>query len=351
VPDDRIREILTSPLEDKGRRRRADEHTDPDEEPADAIMSGLGPWLIGAVLAGGALALVGYLIAGSDDGPAPTSAPAATTTSTSTTAAPAAPTALPEGYTAAGIHGLRVERILIRTDAVFVTVSSVVPTSVDPETSAAFEGGRWVLDLSDGRSIPSLEQSVDGTAPGFVSVRFALDGTPVTPGEIDAVRLTGLGLRMFGRHEATVELVVGAGEQAEATIQPDSFVLDDGVLLELSTLRASFDQFDLDWSLGGPTDAVASVAPLLDVTAGGQTASIAPVGQGGGFGFFPSLASQPATTSGSFVFIGPEGLGLVAAEDGPTPLSVRVEIPVSWTVYAPADVSLPVDDVPVAVAG
>lgn len=351
MTDDRIREILTSPLEEKERRRKGAERTDDVLAPATG---GLGPWLLGAVVTGGALALVGYLVAGGNDDPVPTSlAPSATAaTSTSTTAAPQQTGALPEGYTEVGIHGVRVERILLRPDAVFVTVSSVLPSGLDPETSAGFQGGRWVMELADGTAISSLEQSIDGTAPGFISIRFPVDGVSPSPQDVVAVRLTGLGVLSSERLEGRTEIVVAPGETTSAQIQPSSFALDEGVTLELTALEATSDDIRMEWSLSGSADAVAALSPLLEITSGDQTVGVGPVGQGGGFGFFPSLAGEPATASGQFTFSGPESIDLVP-EDAtePVALSVRVELPIAWTIYHPIDVSLPLDGVPTAVAG
>jgi len=350
--DDRIREILSSPIEDKGRRRPPGEPRREAEGPT--AVRGLGPWLLGAVMAGGALALIGYLVAGGDDATTPTSLAPSSTAATTTTTAPPQAGALPEGYTAAGVYGVRVERVLVRPDAVFVTVSSVLPNTLDIEASAGFEGGRWELELSDGEVIESLGQSFDGTAPGFVSVRF-----PIPPGggglgadDFAAVRLTGIGLRTFDELAATAEVLVTPGETASIALRPSRFTLDEGVMLEFSDLAASLDRISLEWVLGGEGDAVASVAALLEMTAGGQTISIGPDGQGGGFGFFfPSHASQPAERDGSFAFAGPAALDLTGAEDGPVVVSLAFQVSLSWTVYAPANVELPLDGVLVAEAG
>ncbi|MDX1450785.1 MAG: hypothetical protein R3246_17175, partial [Acidimicrobiia bacterium] len=215
MTDDRIRELMESPLAAGGKRRM----TEPDEAtPPPGRESGLGPWIVAAVLVGGALAYIGYLVAGGDDEPAPTSAAAPTTTiAPTTTTAP--PGALPPGYTQAGLYGIRVERILVRSDAVLVTVSSVVPNSLDGALSSPFEGGRWALELADGTVLESTAQAVDATVPGFVTVRFPMDDRPTPAGEdIVGFRMTGTGLRTFTGFDTSAEFQLVPDQETTAPL-------------------------------------------------------------------------------------------------------------------------------------
>ncbi|MDX1449580.1 MAG: hypothetical protein R3246_11020 [Acidimicrobiia bacterium] len=347
MTEDRIRELMTSPLAEGGTRRLR--HSD-DEDPPRTSGSGLGPWIVAAVLAGGALAYLGYLAAGGGDEPAPTSVATPTTTAApTTTIAPAG--ALPPGYTQAGLYGVRVERILLRTDTILVTVSSVVPNTLDGAVSSPFEGGRWALELADGSILESTAQAVDATVPGFVTVRFPMDGGP-TPAAEDIVgfRLTGTGLRTFAGLDATAELQLVPDQEATAPLT-GSFALDQGVTLELSPLTATFDGFQFEWALGGTAEAVGVLHPTLEVSVGESTILTGPEGQGGGFGFFSGFTSTPATSSGQFTFIGVEELGMATPADGEVIVSIRLDLGVSWTVFEPTDVELPLDGVPIARAG
>lgn len=343
MADDPLRELLTSPLEPT--RRSPHRHRD---HPTTGT-GGLGPWLLGSLVAGAVIVFVGYLVAA--DG---TPAPAPTVPATITTFPEAGPV-FPDGFTPIDTHlAMRVVRVLIRGDATFVTVSTVFADTVDPETSAGFPGGRWDLVLTDGRRITSTLEGVDVTTRGYLSVRFEVTG--IEPDDVAAVNLTGLAQRqsnVVGTSQAG-DPVTLPDDGSEISIAPTTtqFDLDAGVALVIDEFVLSASGGRLGWSLSGDDpDAVAAVFPILTLSVAGEpdqfsTTRIDP----GEFRFFIEtidLGLGPHTR-GAVAYFDPQQ-GTTFTTGVPTTTDLKMEI--SWVVFGPADVILPVDTASFTVAG
>lgn len=289
--------------------------------------------------------VAGYAVA-SDDAPAST-----TTTTTTTTLAAAAddgsPSGLPEGYVAAGDRlGMRVERILMRDDGVFVTITTVAENSLDPTATTGFQGGLWTLVLSDGRRITSTVESFDALARGTVSVWFPPEGILVD--DIEALELNGNASRLTNTFTSmtTEGFMVGEDTATEVALAPTRFDIDAGVTLAVDRLALSSVDGRMEWHLDGEAVAGASVIPIL--TLGGEEGAIqVPTHvQSSGFALFhPSIAGPTLRADGVE--------GFLMAESTPLPTDVELgatlELQITWATYEPVVVSLPVDQAAVAV--
>lgn len=352
TPRDPLREILSSPLEAPGHERR---HRSGDRP--DRAAGSIGPWLVAGVVAGALALALGYLVGGDDE-------PAAATTTTeppsTTTNAPPSTTAIPAfpaGYTPIddGRLALRVERILARPDAVLVSVSSVVPSGVAGEESAGFQGGRWALDLADGRSITSNMESTAAASPGFVTIEFATDDYGVE--DIVALRITGIANRYseeLSSGSAGSFTLPGDGSPNEVALTPDTFVLDAGVSLAITSFSLDLTTGALAWELqGSEPDSLGAVGPellLVEASTGTEVPTVAS-GDFGGFVFNPGFSffeDVPLSRQGEVAFepFDPGSGAPGFASD--TEYTADISLIVTWVVYSSVDTGIPIEDVPVA---
>ncbi|MFH1103340.1 MAG: hypothetical protein V1757_00120 [Actinomycetota bacterium] len=349
MADDPLRDLLSSPLETTPRRGGGEQH-----QPRPPRGGGQGPWVVASIIVGALAFLGGYVVVGGEEAP-PTTTAASTTTTTTMVAAPIG--LLPDGYTALGDRlGVKVERILVRTDAVFVSLSSVVPNTLAPEESSGFQGGLWTLVLADGRRIGSVQESSDASAPGFFSVQFPPDG-------YSAADITGIALQAVAHRSAedisaeieTPFTIPADGTPITATLAQSTFFLDAGVNLVFSDVTLTASRGEMSWTVEGPDeDAGAIVYPYLELEMEDGTIEVAEVRTDDptfGFFFAQSVSTRPTVRAGSILY-DPIDPGPTATFPTDVPLRARFFASVSWAVYSPDTVMIPIgEDVVVTEVG
>jgi len=350
LADELLEELLRSPLDKptRSRRRDAEETIRTDgagEAGTDRARLPVTPLLVGAAaVLGAVIVLAGYAI-GSED-PAPTTTVATTTT----TVAPAdlgAPGGLPADYVAVGDRlGMRVERILVRSDGVFVTVTTVVNNSLDPELSTGFQGGVWTLVTTDGRRVTSTDESFDPLARGTVSVRFPPEG--IVAEDIVSIEVNGAADRLTTLVDVDVSdpVTLEEGSAVELVPDEDRLAIDGEVTLVIDELTLTPTEGLLRWSIDTGILSNAAVEPLLTLVAeDGTMVNLATRVQTSGFTFFhPSVPTAALSSSGEHAFDPPDPEPL-----DPGPWTATLSLQVTWAVYQPVVAILPVEGVPVAV--
>jgi len=350
LADDPLRELLSSPLEPA--RGRGTGHDQPKAPRPSRASGGWGPWLAGSILVGALAVLGGYLVVGGGGDDTATTTTEAATTTTAVISEPVG--VLPDGYTPVGDRlGMKVERILLRPDAVFVSLSTVVPNTLAPEETSGYQGGVWALILVDGRRIENVRESTDALAPGFVSVEFPAGGYGAA--DVVSIELRGVAERQLEEIGAeTVEpfTLRDDGVFVTAALSPARFTLDAGVELVFSDLTISPTQGGMAWTLEGTDEkAGAFVYPnlLLDKGEAGTEASEPRVENANfGFPFSQALGSTPPRREGRLLFDPVEPLTFSTG----VAFTGRFSFQVSWTVYEPTTTTIPFgEDVAVTEVG
>jgi hypothetical protein len=353
LADDLLKELLTSPLEPTKRKRARDTGESGDgvqasgagETGTERVPVGSWPWIVGAALLGASIVLVGYLVGAEES--QPVTVPTTTTIVATAGASDGSPSGLPDDYTAVGGRvGLRVERILLRSDGVFITLTSVVENSLEPSQSTGFQGGLWTLVLSDGRRITSSNESFDALAPGTVSVYFPPEG--IVAEDIEALEINGIANRLTNvltTQSVTATELPADGSAVGISFDPESFDIDVNVDLTIDAFTMSAGGGDMTWSLSG--EAGASLLPVLTLDwSDGRSTIMATRTQTSGFVFsHPSIPSPLLTTGGEFVFDPPApgdlGVGLSFA--------ATLELQTTWATYSPIVATIPVEGAQIAV--
>ena len=343
MADDPLRELLSSPLDDARGRFRVGATEPKQPRPKRSAAGTTGPWLVGSMALGAFIAIAGYLIARDDGATVST----AETTATTTTVAVIDPIGiLPNGYTPVGDRlGMKVERVLIRSDSAFVSLSTVVPNTLAPAESSGYEGGLWNLILTGGRRVASVRESTDAEAPGFVSVEFPAGS--YVESDIVAVELRGV-----ARHESqevTTESTASFtlptdGSTITVGIANPQVILDAGVDVVFSDLSISTAQAEMSWTLAGTDpDAGATVYAGLVLDAGGPLTEAAVLrSYNPSFGFFRggSIGTTPPLREGTMVF-DPSSAPTFSAD---VAMTARFTFQVDWTVYEPTSTTIPIGD-------
>lgn len=344
MSDDPLRELLSSPL-DPGRTRSkegGEQHT--AARPTGTASRGNGPWLVAAILTGAIVVVAGYLIA--RDERSTTTTTVATMTTTTTALVPVG--VLPDGYTAVDDrYGMKVERVLVRPDAVFVSMSSVVPNSLAPGVSSGYGGGVWSLELAGGRQIPSIGESTNVEAPGFVSVQFP-------PGDYTAEDMVGVVLRGVAHRDSQQITVQSAkpfslpadGTTLTVPLSGNRTNLDAGVDIEFSDLTISTTIATATWALtGSNTEAGAHVSADLSLVNEDVGVEHTNWRSDVSFGFFFQVfGTTPQTREGTMIF-DPVPDGTVVGGFSPdVPFTASFTLSIEWTVYEPNSTTIPVGD-------
>jgi hypothetical protein len=306
---------------------------------------GSWPWISGAAVLGAVIVFAGYLV-GAEEAP-PATVVTTTTTTTSAVALDGSPGGLPADYAAVGDRlGMRVERILVRADGVFITLTTVIENSLDPEQSTGFQGGLWTLVLSDGRRITSSNESFDALAPGTVSVHFPPEG--IVAEDIESLEVNGIANRLTNvltaRSVSATELS-SDGSSVDIPLEPGSFRIDANVELTIDSVTMSTGGGTMAWSVSG--EAGATLLPILTLEwSDGTTTVMTTRTQTSGFVFsHPSIPSPQLAAAGEFAFDPP------APRQFESNLSFEatLELQTTWATYSPIVASIPVEGAQIAV--
>ena len=357
-----LRELLSSPLEDKVGRRVGDPPPDADADrgaPTPSRSWGrLGSREVGlfavAALLGVVIVLVVRAMASDDGAPvkeATTAVDATTTPATAAGGEQPPPEGLPPGYEQVDTRlGMRVERILQREDGVFVTITTVTHNSLDPEGTTGFQGGLWALVLEDGTRVETTVDGMDDLARGVVTVVFPPGDYGA--GDIASVELAGMAHRTTVALTASspaVEALPEDGSAVTLAVTPNRFEIDAGVAVVLGDLTLSTTRGEIEWSLEATVPAAATISPALRLRRADETdtAFTTRVQTSSQAFFHPSVPAPILGDAGVGVFEPAEG-GATAAAPG---FTAELSLEVTWAVYTPASATLPVGDAVIAVVG
>ncbi len=346
MSDDPLSELLRSPLADadeepSGRwRRSATGDRPPDRRTNPAWV----PFVV-SLAVGGAIVVAAAALSGGTEEPAPT--PATTQAPTSSTVTPsvtAAPAAFPPGYVAInGRVGLRAERMLLRDDRLFVSFTTAVRSGLDGEFTTGFSGGRWELELDDGRTVRPLDEIFDPLVPSAFTVVFPVDDFVFD--DITAVRITGDAYRSGTTYQMSLDV---NGLPWSGRPPSDRIPLDEDLELVVEDLDFTIDGGTVRWRLEGDEDFAAAVSVEAQVFEGGSF----PVGfmtearPSTFFSFFGSaIGAEERSRDGEIELVG----GRLSSETAVTKIDLSWFI--DWVVYFPVDAAIPLNDVRRAEAG
>jgi hypothetical protein len=317
-----LRELLRSPL---------------DEEPGRsgsvrrARWASLLSFLAAAGLGAGATAGIAVL---ADGGPATT-----TTEATTTTGPAASGPALPAGYRALGDgFGARVERVLLRPDAAFVTISLAVDEEHDPAETGGLQGGHWQLEFPDGSSVRSTGVAFDPVARAAATIAFPpLDADPAgaTLRLIESAVLHGETLS--ATVSGTVPALPAEGT-LDLTLAPAAFTLDGGGTLS-AALELGSSGGTLSWSLEGEKMA-GHVTPAVVLE--GPSATVLLVAVDPFFSFHNRMLSLPPPDLAAEGRVALTPLDVTHPDPG-AGFTVTATFEVTWATWVPSDAELPLD--------
>ncbi|MBT8207502.1 MAG: hypothetical protein HKN07_11715 [Acidimicrobiia bacterium] len=326
-------ELLKTPLE---KPKRPGDRSRREQAPSLPVAAVIGGLVIGA-----GIVLAGFTVARSSEEPvtAPTVATSIQQTTT-TTAAPTtvAPTSgLPTGFVALNDRvGVRPVRILHRGSEVFVSFVTAVLTGLDPEETSGFNGGKWQLLLDDETTVENDQEFFDALARGSFTVKFTVpDGVSPT-----GVRLAGEALRNSTAFQSEVSV-----EGLPATLPREEFAVDGDVTLVIDEMEIREDGGLINWQLEGNSDVTASVQPMIISHNSNQSfPTVLPVRSfSSTFDFFSPIFDVPPTSRSDTLELEPPPLADVSVVE-----RLEIEWFVSWVVYLPANVEIPLEDVPLA---
>ncbi len=351
MDDDLIAKLTRSPLEepDEPTERRWRRREPQEQAYTRSAPTGSPAAIVGAVLAGGLLVLGGWALArsGDDEAPATTLAPPPTTVAVTAPPPLAGRSELPAGYTAVNDRlGVRPERILQRGDLLFVSLTTAVRSGLEAAGTAGFAGGRWELEVADGRRLEAADEAFDPLVPGALTVAFPIDAYDAA--DVVTLHLTGEAVRSGVEHEMTVPT---EGGFPWSGVAPDPRLpLDTGLELVAGQLDLDSETGVLRWELAGPEEFTALVSADADVW--GDANAQFPLGrmEPAGAGVFPLLLGGAPSAADQ----GRSGeVALITGRLRRGDVVSRVEIRwiVNWIAYSPAEAEVPLTGVPVAVAG
>lgn len=318
-----LRELMRSPLDEEPRRARG-------ARPGRRLSALL---FLVAAAAGAGLTVAGAALLGGEETPATTAAAATTTTAP----APTGP-ALPAGYYPVGEgFGARVERVLVRPDAVFVSLTLAVDEEHDPADTIGHQGGQWLLEFPDGSSVRSSAVVFDPVARAAATIAFPpFDHDPAAA----TLRLLSAQELHTGSFSATVPGTVAAMPAAgtlELVLQPATFALDGGGSLRLGTLFLASGGGSLDWTVEG---AGITAHANLGVGLEGPNGTVLLVLDDPFFDFRNRRLSDPPptlATGGRADLIPVDATSL----DPGAEFTVTVALEVTWATPLAADATLP----------
>lgn len=241
MSDDRLTELLRSPLDDR---------------PG----GGWRAWLPTASLSAAAGVLVAVaVVAFTGGGDEEVSAKVATTV---TTAAVAPAAVLPEGFTPiTGEFGVRPDWLVVRGDQLYVSLASAVTAGTEPEVVKPMDSGLWFW----GTEPDAVESTVEYADPD-VAGRITVEFDAADPGGAAALRVIP-GSRSTTSADTTVPvtampLIVPAGA--------GRFPLGGGVDLVVDGVFVDDVTGSAAWHLEGGSSERARIGLQVDLMAGGE---------------------------------------------------------------------------------
>lgn len=326
--DDPLRSLMRSPLEEEA----------PAREPRGDLML-----ILGSVAVGGLLVLGGYLVAGGDD---PTPSAATTTTPPATTSTTAVGTlGFPPDYVQVNDRvAVRAERVLIRDDIVYVSLSQAVLAGLDATETAGFGRGDWTLQAA-GSEFPMVAEFRNIGAPGTFTVAF--DAAGLVAGSLENLVLSAEGVLAGGSNEV---LTIDAPDGLPLLLAPESMsiILGDGAELVIDEISLAGDGGSISWSLEGSPlgGAVVSAFVELLVRDPVTAAAFMPPREPASFlAFFGSTGALPTPSqSGVIELAAPipdTSLLPDFAYEGPEDVTgVLTEWSIDWLSFTPADATV-----------
>jgi hypothetical protein len=324
---------MRSPLDDEPRRARG-------ARPGRRLSVLL---FLAAAAAGAGLTVAGAALLGGEE----TAATTIAATSTTTAPAPTGP-ALPAGYYPVGEgFGARVERVLVRPDAVFVSLTLAVDEAHDPADTVGHQGGQWLIEFPDGSSVRSSAVAFDPVARAAATIVFpAFDHDPA----LATLRLLSAQELHTASFSATVPGTVAALPPAgtlELTLQPVAFALDGGGTLRLGTLFLAADGGRLDWTVEGD-GITAHLSP--GVALEGPGGSVILIAEDPFFDFRNRVLSDPPPALAAAGRADLRPVDLTNVDPGAN-FTVTVAIEVTWATPLAADAALPLRSAPIVEVG
>lgn len=318
-----LRSLMRSPLE---------EETPPSSGPGRSLAA-----ILGLAGVGGLLVLGGYVLASGSE---------ATPVAVTTTALPSATTAItgsvgfPHGYVAINDRvAVRAERVLIRDNVVYVSLSQAVLADLDAAASAGFSAGLWTLQAA-GAEFPMLSEFRSDNAPGTFTVAF--DAAGVVAGSLESLRLTAEGVSLGANETQSFEAPAGLPLAVELAAIP----LGAGASLEIDEVTLGAEGGRVSWHIEGDSAVRGAVTVFVSLFAGDATAPAAYMSPSDPANFlrsFGSAAPQRSLQSSGVIDLTPPSPDTQASDyTGPQDVTGgEIEWTVDWVSYLPAAATVP----------
>ena len=330
--EDALRELLRSPLDEEPRRDRGASR--PGRKTAVLLF-------LAATAAGAGLTVAGASLVRGEAAPA--TAPSATTTSAATLSGPA----LPAGYYPLGEgFGARVERILQRPDAVFVTLSLAVDDEHDPAATTGHQGGQWLLEFPDGTSVRSSGVAFDPVARAAATIAFPPFDHDLEGATLRLVAIEGFHTATFSAAVAGTVAALPTEGTLRLALEPAGFALDGDGTLHVGPLDLGLTIAGLEWAVEGPGVA-GHIDPAIVINGPGA--------------IFRLIPSDPFSSHRERVSIPPPTLGASGRvdlipdnpprHDPGLDFTVEATFQVTWSTSTPADAALPLDGAQIVTVG
>jgi hypothetical protein len=233
--------------------------------------------------------------------------------------------------------GARVERVLVRPDAVFVSLTLAVDEEHDPAETIGHQGGQWLLEFPDGSSLRSTAVVFDPVARAAATIVFpAFDQDPAAA----TLRLLSAQELHTASFSATVPGTVAALPTAGTlalVLQPATFALEGAGTLRLGTLELAAGEGALDWTVEG---AGITGHASLGIALEGPNGTVLLVMDDPFFDFRNRVLSEPppALAAGGRADLIP--IDRTSLDPG-AGFTVTVALEVTWATPLAADATLP----------
>jgi hypothetical protein len=327
-----LRELLRSPLDEEPRRRR---RTD--------TRRWVTPFLfIAAVAAGAGGVLAAAALTGAGEPPATTTAAA-----TTTAPVPIGP-ALPAGYSPLGEgYGARVERVLLRPDAAFVTLSLAVDENHDPAETLGHQGGQWALEFPDGTTVRSTGVAFDPVARAAFTIAFPPLEQDPSGAVLQLLMSAELHSETFTAAAAGTMAVLPAEGAFGFSVNPSTFRLEGGGTLHLGSLFLEVGGGSLSWTLEGAGIA-AHIDPSVVLEGAATTVMLLP--NDPFWDFRNRMLSNPPPDLGLSGEVALQPLDLTTTDPGPD-FTVTVSFVVTWATTTGAEAAIPIGNAVITEVG